>query len=364
MTRRATASVPCRYTVVEAPWGEICLAAGPHGLLEIALTSFEDAFLAQLRRAYGPDVRRDDRALAKARRAFRDYFEGRSTAFDLETDLSRLRPFQRRVLQALGRVPFGQVRLRIAKEGFAPIETTLGGLKYTYTLDAPAAIPPGMVRVQAATAQVGGTSVPVSDFWIDKYEVTNKQFLDFAIEKSYSGEGAKEGKDWRSFFTPDKALHPVLYITWNDAKAYCEGQGKRLPTEFEWEKAARGAEGFRYPWGNTWENGKSNTYETGTRQTTEIGSSGDVSPYGVQDMLGNVQEWTGSWYQAYKGNPKKDDNFGQRYRVVRGASRMIYGARAHLWDRSAYLPNSLYDFGCRCAKDATPDEAAKAGQAK
>jgi formylglycine-generating enzyme required for sulfatase activity len=201
-------------------------------------------------------------------------------------------------------------------------------------------------------------------FWIDKYEVTNKQFLDFAIEKSYSGEGAKEGKDWRSFFTPDKALHPVLYITWNDAKAYCEGQGKRLPTEFEWEKAARGAEGFRYPWGNNWETGKSNTYETGTRQTTEIGSSGDVSPYGVQDMLGNVQEWTGSWYQGYKGNPKKDENYGQRFRVVRGASRMIYGARAHLWDRSAYLPNSLYDFGCRCAKDATPDEAAKAGQAK
>jgi formylglycine-generating enzyme required for sulfatase activity len=201
-------------------------------------------------------------------------------------------------------------------------------------------------------------------FWIDKYEVTNKQFLDFAIEKSYSGEGAKEGKDWRSFFTPDKALHPVLYITWNDAKAYCEGQGKRLPTEFEWEKAARGAEGFRYPWGNNWETGKSNTYETGTRQTTEIGSSGDVSPYGAQDMLGNVQEWTGSWYQSYKGNPKKDENYGQRFRVVRGASRMIYGARAHLWDRSAYLPNSLYDFGCRCAKDATPDEAAKAGQAK
>ncbi len=201
-------------------------------------------------------------------------------------------------------------------------------------------------------------------FWIDKYEVTNKQFLDFCIEKSYSGEGAKEGKDWRQFLTKDTVLHPVVYITWNDADAYCKAQGKRLPTEVEWEKAARGTDGRRYPWGDKWETGKSNTYETGTRNTVAVGSAGDVSPYGVNDMLGNVQEWTDSWYKPYKGNAKKDENFGERFRVVRGASRVIYGARAHLWDRSAYLPKSLYDFGCRCAKDATPEEAAKAGQAK
>jgi formylglycine-generating enzyme required for sulfatase activity len=66
-------------------------------------------------------------------------------------------------------------------------------------------------------------------FWIDKYEVTNFQMLDFAIKESYTGEGAKEGKDWRLFATPDKALFPVQYVTYNDAQAYCKSVGKRLP---------------------------------------------------------------------------------------------------------------------------------------
>jgi hypothetical protein len=83
------------------------------------------------------------------------------------------------------RVPFGQVRLRIAKEGFAPIETTLGGLKYTYTLDTPEATPAGMVRVQAAAAQVAGASVQVRDFWIDRYEVTNRDFKAFVDRGGY-----------------------------------------------------------------------------------------------------------------------------------------------------------------------------------
>ena len=200
-------------------------------------------------------------------------------------------------------------------------------------------------------------------FWMDKYEVTNAEFLDFAIKTGYQGEGAAEGKDWRQFFTADKAKFPVVFITWNDALTYCKSLGKRLPTEEEWEKAARGPNGFRYPWGNTWEAGRSNTFESGLREPTGIAQFEDVSPYGVYDMLGNVQEWTGSWYKAYKGNTQPDTNFGERYRVVRGASSRIYGSRSFLTDRSAYLPKSLYDFGCRCAKDATPEEAAQAAQA-
>ncbi len=201
-------------------------------------------------------------------------------------------------------------------------------------------------------------------FWIDKYEVTNTEFLDFSIKNSYPGEGVKEGKDWRAFVTPEKARHPVVYITWNDAAAYCKAQGKRLPTEFEWEKAARGTDGRRYPWGDKWEPNRSNTYEAGLRNTAEIGKFDDVSPYGVHDMLGNVQEWTSSWYEPYKGNTHKDPNFGKRYRVLRGASSFIFGARTSMWARSAYFPNYLSGFGCRCAKDATPEEAAKAAAEK
>ena len=235
------------------------------------------------------------------------------------------------------------------------------------------AIKPGeMVLIPAGESILGANDkdtaaypeqkVNLPAYWIDKYEVTNAEFLDFAIKTGYQGEGAKEGKDWRQFFTPDKARYPVLFITWNDAAAYCKSLGKRLPTEPEWEKAARGPNGFRYPWGDKWEAGKSNTYESGLREPTAIAQYEDVSPYGAHDMLGNVQEWTESWYKAYKGNSKSDTNFGERFRVVRGASSRIYGSRAHLWDRSAYLPKSLYDFGCRCAKEATPDEAAKAAQ--
>jgi len=81
-------------------------------------------------------------------------------------------------------------------------------------------------------------------------------------------------------------------------------------------------------------------------------------------MLGNVQEWTGSWYITYKGNLKKDPKSGHTLRVVRGLSARYQGKKGNLWQRSAWPPEALFDFGCRCAKDATPEDAAKAAQAK
>ncbi|MBN1571009.1 MAG: SUMF1/EgtB/PvdO family nonheme iron enzyme [Acidobacteria bacterium] len=200
-------------------------------------------------------------------------------------------------------------------------------------------------------------------FWIDKYEVTNMEFLDFSLKTGYQGEGAKEGRDWRVFFTPatpEKAKLPVVYISWKDAETYCKAQGKRLPTEEEWEKAARGTEGFRYPWGNEWIDNRSNTYEAGITRPAPIGQFEDISPFGVHDMLGNVQEWTGSWYSTYKGNPKRDSKSGKTLRVVRGQGSRFKAKQGNLWDRSAWPPEALFDFGCRCAKDATPEDIAKA----
>jgi formylglycine-generating enzyme required for sulfatase activity len=201
-------------------------------------------------------------------------------------------------------------------------------------------------------------------YWIDKYEVTNLEFMKFSINNRYTGEGAKEGKDWRLFFTTDKEMVPVVYITWNDADAYCKSLGKRLPTEEEWEKAARGPNGNVFPWGNEWAEGKTNTYESGSQKSAAVGEFDDVSPYGARDMYGNVQEWTSSWYSSYKGNPKRDSKSGKTLRVVRGLSFRYKGKLGHLWDRSAQPPSALYDFGCRCAKDATPEDIAKAAQAK
>ncbi len=196
-------------------------------------------------------------------------------------------------------------------------------------------------------------------FWIDKYEVTNSEFMDFSIEKNYAGEGAKEGKDWRLFVRPETYTHPVVFITNNDAEAYCKAKGKRLPTEFEWEKAARGTEGFRYPWGNDWDSKRTQTYEYGYEGTVEVGRFDDVSPYGVHDMMGNVQEWTSSEYKPYKGG-KRDPNAAPGMKVVRGLSYFYRGRLGSIYERMAYVPNYLATFGFRCARDATPEEGAEA----
>ena len=207
------------------------------------------------------------------------------------------------------------------------------------------------------TAYYSGRTMTLPAFWIDKYEVTNMEFMDFSIKASYAGEGAKEGKDWRIFFTPDKANVPVVFITYNDAEAYCKANGKRLPTEFEWEKAGRGTEGFRYPWGNDWDASRTNTYESGYESPVAVGRFDDVSPFGVHDMMGNVQEWTSSKYLPYKGG-KRDPNASEDMKVVRGLSYLYRGRLGSIFERTAYVPNYLSNFGFRCAKDATPEEAA------
>jgi len=242
---------------------------------------------------------------------------------------------------------------------------------------APKVVPGEMVLIPAGEFILGSDDkssisypqqkVNLPAYWIDKYEVTNMEFMDFSIKTGYIGEGAKEGRDWRAFFqpaTPEKAKLPVVYISWNDADKYCKSVGKRLPTEEEWEKAARGTDGRIYPWGNEWQNGRANTWEAGRTNPVPVGEYDDVSVYGVHDMLGNVQEWTGSWYTTYKGNPKKDAKSGKTLRVVRGLSSRYKAKLGHLYDRSAWQAEALFDFGCRCAKDATPEDVAKATKAK
>jgi len=158
-------------------------------------------------------------------------------------------------------------------------------------------------------------------FWIDKYEVTNlqyKQFIDATKRKSPS--------HFRSRTYPDgKIDHPVVFVSWHDAHDYCEWAGKRLPTDIEWEKAARGdADDRDYPWGDTFEVERVNSPVRWKAlhlrgDTTPVGSmEGGKSPYGVYDLSGNVWEWTDSWYIQYPGSTWPSQNYGELYKVLKG----------------------------------------------
>ena len=154
-------------------------------------------------------------------------------------------------------------------------------------------------------------------FVIDKYPVTNTQFCEFLNESGKLEEGSREWiylkgsykdercrirKDGNRFVVePGFENHPVLYVTWYGARAYAEWAGKRLPTEEEWEKAARGIDGRVYPWGNEYDKDKYNTYKSEIGHTTPIKRYKEgISPYGCLDMAGNVWEWTDSWYDEGK----------------------------------------------------------------
>jgi formylglycine-generating enzyme len=151
-------------------------------------------------------------------------------------------------------------------------------------------------------------------YYIYTYEVTNRQFREFVHESRYDAEGS-----WKDYARAGRDNHPVVCVTWNDAKAYCEWAGGSLPTEAQWEKAARGVDGRLWPWGNAW-NGKECNWGKGPkvagkadiwkgRGTAPVGSyPSDVSPYGIHDMAGNVAEWCGDWFgeRYYHESPSKN----------------------------------------------------------
>ncbi|GAB4435754.1 MAG: hypothetical protein OHK0040_06940 [bacterium] len=146
-------------------------------------------------------------------------------------------------------------------------------------------------------------TVFVQSFYIDKYEVTNaqyKRFVDATKREAPKNVVNPDYTIWKNGTFPEElANHPVVNVTWYDAKAYCEWAGKRLPTAIEWEKAARGPYGNVYPWGNEFFQGYANLYTKGVsyklQQTVPVGTyEKSKSYYGAYDMAGNAWEWTAS----------------------------------------------------------------------
>lgn len=128
-------------------------------------------------------------------------------------------------------------------------------------------------------------------FYIDVYHVTNMLYKQFVRATKY-----KPDPLWRTMASKLSDRCPAAGVSWHDAVAYLDWAGKLLPTEVQWEKAARGTDGRRFPWGNRWSRSQCCCWLGGARGIAEVGAyPGDVSPYGCYDMAGNVDEWIRNW---------------------------------------------------------------------
>ena len=251
----------------------------------------------------------------------------------------------------------------------------------------------GMILIPSGKFQMGSRfwrgkfdehprhGVYLDDFFIDKYETTVAEYLECVKAGKCEEKRAKDGE--RDYDKQENWNHPISSVDWHQAKAYCQWLEKRLPTESEWEKAAIGMSGRKYPWGMeragceyaVIENSEDEEnrsilslhrylhYQTlrgsgcGGDNTWPVGSKPEgASPYGVMDMIGNVSEWISDWYdedyyrESSNKNPKGPLN--GKYRVVRGHSFHNYAGSIRAVYRFKYLPAYKSDYlGFRCAVD-------------
>ena len=196
-------------------------------------------------------------------------------------------------------------------------------------------------------------SVTVKPFSIDIYEVSREEYEAFIRATSH-----RSPSNWTNGqFTPNTGRWPVTGVDWYDADAYCKWIGKRLPTEEEWELAAKGLDARKYPWGNDWKSGYANA-DKASQGLTDVDKFKGTSPYGAIGMVGNAWEWTANKLVAYPGGriPLQEIGDGKRdLRVIRGGSWQSDRSSAtttYRWGWPASGGKDYSNTGFRCVKDA------------
>ena len=232
-----------------------------------------------------------------------------------------------------------------------------------------------MVRIPAGEFRMGSDEGPahegpehvasLKEYKIDVYPVTNAQYKQFVDVM-----GIKSPLHWSVGAYPiDRANHPVVNVDWQEARAYAEWVGKRLPTEAEWEKAARGRDGRTYPWGEMFSRDRLNSGSQSGSTTPVDKYPGGASPYGVADLCGNVSEWVADWYsEDYHRDSPLTDPTGPtegKHKVIKGGffGETSGGVRAAC--RAFYPPGASRDnLGFRCARDPGGSQGTTRSQAK
>ena len=277
-----------------------------------------------------------------------------------------------------------------------PEEVTPASSTTEFTTPSPTSPPVGywdslgipMVRVPAGTYSIGGDpeeayqiclmfrdecqkawfmdeapihQVELNEYLIDQYEVTNFWYS-LCVDAGRCEPPALSSSATRDSYygNPEYDYYPVIYVSWQDATTFCDWRGARLPTEAEWETAARGAlPGMIYPWGTEmpfceFDNIDGAKFDDGMKcndTDTEAVGSYFPNPLYIFDMAGNVLEWTADWYDVYPGgDPDLFPEYGKTHRVARGGSWWTYGDTMRVSIRFAVVPTAEFDhYGFRCA---------------
>jgi iron(II)-dependent oxidoreductase len=243
-------------------------------------------------------------------------------------------------------------------------------------LESTVVIPAGSFKMGTDLKNADAASRPqhtvnLKSYRIDKYLVTNAQYARFI-----AATGHRPPSDWKDGrIQQGTALYPITLVNWFDAKAYANWAGKRLPREAEWEKAARGTDGRRWPWGNEMDPARLNTYyNVGSASNVNTYTNG-LSPYGIYDMAGNVDEWVDDDFMPYEGTDATKEVFqgkiakvqtdqdqamklselvtvNKQYKVLRGGSWKGDPFSTATYHRDYAWANYASDFfGFRCAAD-------------